>query len=140
MILRSFPRLRRRRISIVRGGEDDLLSYTVEGDHHLVAVNECLLPAPDRALIGGLAHELVHIDTDLRMGWFLRELAWNRYLSSHWCRMREERATELRVIELGYGRNLLAFVRYAHRLGRTFSREHGLLYAEIGRAVRKGTE
>jgi hypothetical protein len=65
------------------------------------------------------------------MGPFQRELAWSRYIQSRWCRMREERATERRVIELGYGTHLLTFVRFARRLGHSFSREDGLLYAEI---------
>jgi hypothetical protein len=86
-------------------------------------------------LEGGMAHELCHIDADLRLGRYQREFAWGRYATSRWCRMREERATEVRVIELGYGPQLLAFVCFARRLGYSFAREHGLLYPEIVRGV-----
>jgi hypothetical protein len=135
MIRRSFPRLRRQNVSIQWGEEEDLLSYRVEDGRHALRVNDCLRGAPERVLQGGIGHELCHIDGDLRMGPFQRQLAWESYYGSRWRRMREERAVERRAIELGYGRQLLAFVRYARRLGYTFSREHGLLYAEIERAV-----
>jgi len=81
-----------------------------------------------------IAHELCHIDADLRLGVFQRQLAWERYSQSRWYRMREERNTERRVIELGYGECLLELIRYARRLGYSFEREHGLLYAEVLRA------
>jgi len=113
-----------------------LLDYNVESDHHHIRVDDCLRGAPRRVLEGGIAHELCHIDADLKMGPYQRELAWSRYARSRWSRMREERATERRVIELGYGPQLLALIRFAHRLGYTFSREDGLLYAEVCRAMR----
>ena len=138
LIVRSFPRLRRLELTILWGAEDDLLSYTVQGDHHLIEVNDCFRRANRRALEGGITHELCHIDADLQMGGYQRQLAWSRYSQSRWCRIREERATERRVIELGYGTHLLALVRFAHRLAYSFSREHGLLYSEILRAVETG--
>ena len=88
-----------------------------------------------RALEGGIAHELCHIEGELKLGRYSRELAWNRYSESYWRRMREERATELRVIELGYGRHLLELIRFARRLGYRFARQNGLFYAEILRAL-----
>ena len=135
LIVRSFPRLRRLDFVILWSAEEDLLSYTVEETRHLIRVGDCLRPASRRVLEGGIAHELCHVDADLRLGGFQRELAWTRYGQSRWCRMAEERATERRVIDLGYGVQLLAFVRFARRLGYSFTREHGLLYAEIRRAV-----
>jgi hypothetical protein len=135
LLVRSFPRLRHIRLTISWGLDDDLLCYTVRNEKHLIRVNECLRPARTHVLEGGIAHELCHIDADLRLGQYQRELAWQRYAASRWWRMREERATEVRVIELGYGPHLLAFVRFARRLGYSFTMEHGLLYPEILRAV-----
>jgi hypothetical protein len=71
----------------------------------------------------------------MRMGRYQRELAWDRYERSRWSRIREEQATERRVLALGYGPQMLAFLRYARRLGYSFSREHGLPYGEIRRSV-----
>ena len=136
LIARSFPRLRLLGITIAWGGGDDLLYYAVQGGNRLIRVNECLRPASTRALEGGIAHELCHVDADLRLRPYQRELAWARYGSSRWYRMREERAAEMRAIELGYGPNLLTFIRFARKIGYSFSREHGLLYAEILRAMR----
>src|SRR5438874_1787326 len=79
LIIRSFPRLRRLRLTIFWSVNDELLSYTVQEDHYLIGVNDCLRPAPQRVLEGGIAHELCHIDADLRMGRYQRQLAWSRY-------------------------------------------------------------
>ena len=84
---------------------------------------------------GGIVHELCHIDSDLKLGAYQRRLAWERYARSRWYRIREERAIETRVIELGYGRHLLELIRFTGRLGYTFDREHGLSYAEVLRAL-----
>ena len=136
MIIRSFPRLRRLDIRIGWGAEEDLLLYALDHGRHAIQVNDFLRPAPRAVLEGGIAHELCHIDADIRLGAYQRELAWNRYGRLRWSRICEERATERRVIELGYGVQLLAFVRFARRLGYSFTREHGLLYWEIAAATR----
>jgi hypothetical protein len=134
LILRSFPKLRRRNITIGWGADDELLYYTVNAERYFIGVNNCLKKAGRRVLEAGIAHELCHIDADLKLGRYQRQLAWDRYLQSYWYRMREERATEWRVVELGYGTHLLELIRFARRLGYTFTREHGLFYAEILRA------
>ena len=134
MVRRSFPRLRRRAIAIGWGAEDELFYYMADAEQYLIAVNRSFEEAPTRVLEGGIAHELCHIDADLRLGIYPRELAWNRYSESWWYRIRNERATEQQAIALGYGRHLLDLIRYARRLGYTFAREHGLFYAEILRA------
>jgi hypothetical protein len=135
LIRRSFPGLRRVPLMISWGTECELLHYAVESDQYVIRVNACLRTAPRRVLEGGIVHELCHIESDLKLRPYQRELAWARYLNSRWCRMREERATEWRVVELGYGPQLLALIRFAHGLGYSFSREHGLFYAEIVRAI-----
>jgi len=135
MVVRSFPRLRPLPITIAWSAGDDLLWYSVENGHHRIRVNDCLRRASTGVLQGGMAHELCHVDADLRLGPYPRQLASGWYARSHWRRMHEERATEVHVIALGYGPQLLTFVRYARKLGYSFTREHGLLYPEIRRAV-----
>jgi hypothetical protein len=131
MIRRSFPRLRRRAIAIGWGAEDELFYYSADGEQYLIAVNPCLQPSPRRVLEGGIAHELCHIDADLRLGVYARRLAWAQYSESRWYRMRNERATEQQAVALGYGAQLMALIRFAHGLGYTFKREHGLSFREI---------
>ena len=139
LVRRSFPRLRRRPITIGWGAEDELLYYTADAEQYVISVNRSLQDAPRRALEGGIAHELCHIDADLRMGMYSRQLAWNHYLESRWYRMRNEWATERQAIELGYGRELIELIRFTRRLGYRFGREHGLFYSEIVRAeARRG--
>jgi hypothetical protein len=116
-------------------GDDEFLYYAVRGDHYVIGVDDCLRDAPRRVLQGGIVHELCHIDADLRLGPYQRRLAWRRYRDSRFYRIREERAIELRVIELGYGLELLALIRFAHRLGFSFSKEHGLSLAEVFRKL-----
>jgi len=137
LIARSFPRLRRLRFRIVWGGEEELLAYGVQDDQYLIWINQLLRLAPVRVLEGGIGHELCHIHADIAMGPYARELAWTRYTESRWHRIREERAAESRLVELGYGPHLLAFIRFTHRLGYSFSREHGLLYGEVLRAIQE---
>ena len=131
MIRRSFPRLRRRAIAIGWGAEEELFYYTADGEHYLIAVNPALQRAPRRVLEGGVAHELCHIDADLRLGVYARQLAWSRYSESRWYRMRNERATEQQAVALGYADELMALIRFARGLGYTFARENGMSYAEI---------
>jgi hypothetical protein len=135
LIVRSFPRLRQLKFAISWGADEDLLYYEHEKDTHRIYVNDCFRSAPRRVLEGGIAHELCHIDADMKMGRYQRELAWERYMRSRWYRMREEWSTDKRVIALGYGPQLLAFVCFAQRLGSRFTREYGLRYAEIVRIV-----
>lgn len=136
LVLRSFPRLRRVPIRIFWGADDEFLYYTLEGERCAIGVHDCLRNGSRLVLQGGIVHELCHIDADLRLGAYQRQLAWDRYRNSRYSRMREERRIECRVLELGYGRDLVAFIRFAYRLGYGFTREHGLTFAEIQRARR----
>lgn len=131
---RSFPALRRQRVEIYWGGdEEELLFYRPQRGRHYICVHQDLRHAPRPVLEGGIAHELCHILRDLRLGRYSRELSWSRYAHSRWSRMREERAVEREAVALGYATHLLAFLRYARALGWSFTRENGLLYAELAR-------
>ena len=134
LIIRSFPTLRGREISICWGAEDELLYCATDAGQYTIAVNDSLQGAGRRVLEGGIAHELCHIEADLELGSYQRQLAWELYARSRWARMREERAAEQRVIELGYGAHLLELIRFTRRLGYSFEREHGLSYLEVLRA------
>ncbi|HEY1341223.1 MAG TPA: hypothetical protein VGF59_27120 [Bryobacteraceae bacterium] len=135
LILRSFPRLHHHPIDISWGLNDGLLDYQTGDGTALIRVNTCLKGAPDRVLEGGLVHELEHADADRRLGRLRREADWRHYEACRWARIREERAVEADAIRMGYGPQLLAFVRYARRLGYSFSREDGLTEPEIRRAM-----
>ncbi len=112
------------------------MAYYVEPQGFSILVNECLRGASRLVLEGGIAHELAHILRDSRLGSFQRRLAFRRYQSSRAYRIRDESDTELTLIERGYGRQLLEFVRYARTLGYRFGRDEGLPIGKLLRLVR----
>ncbi len=133
VVATGFPELARLRISIAFEdlSDDDLLYYDIDAGRYRIGVGDCLRAAPRRVLEGGIAHELSHILHDCRLGPFQRKLALENYARSMAYRIRDERRTEMRVIERGFGEHLLTFVQYAKTLGYSFSREHGLLIGEV---------
>ena len=138
IVANSFPDLKRLRIAIEFGelDRDTCFFYSVEAGRYRITVSNCLRRAPRRVLEGGIAHELAHIVQDSRLGPRQRDLAYQRYDRSPAYRMRDERKTDLRQIDRGYGPQLLAFLSYARRLGFRFTRQHGLLSAEISSRLR----
>src|SRR5689334_2983806 len=138
MIVRSFPELRRLRIGVAYEelGPGDLLQYYTRRGRFRIAVSPLLSDAPRVAVEGGIAHELAHILRDCRLGPQQRDLAWDRFAASRTYRIKEERATDERAIERGYGRHLLALARFAKRQGITFGAESGLLAREVAALVK----
>jgi len=136
LIFRSFPTLRRCSVLVQWDVEDDWMCYSVEGRQCTITVSDCLKEASRRVLEGGLAHELCHVEADLRVHGYCRDVAWDRYAESRWYRMREERTVEERVVELGYGPQLLSLIHFIRRSGYRVSRQHGLTRGEIVRLLR----
>ncbi len=128
IIRKAFPELINEDIQIeYKELRDACLEYgkfTSEGFH--IEVDESLRTAPVDVINGGIAHELCHIMADKKRGlseWLLRKSV--RY------RMLDERDTDLRTIIRGYGRELLAFLRYAETKGYPYYKEDGLSIREI---------
>jgi hypothetical protein len=94
-------------------------------------VSPLLREAPRKALVGGIAHELAHIVRDHHLGPLQRDWAFERFALSRTYRFREERATDRRAVERGYGPHLMALAAFARRIGIRFERENGLLTNEI---------
>ena len=133
LIAKSFPELKPLNLTIAfrRLDDDECLRYDCESGRYAISINDFLRAAPRRALEGGIAHELCHLLHDSRLGPLQRRFAYDYYAHSAAYRIRDERATEIRQIERGYGPHLLAFLRYARISGYTFSREHGLPLREL---------
>jgi hypothetical protein len=95
---------------------DGFLSYGVhehpEEDIYYIDVDNVFKKAPKEAKIGGIAHELAHIVTELAMPSFMGrclEFLWNKFDS--YTRY-DERRTDLFVVRRGRGEELLAFKKY----------------------------
>ena len=138
VVAKGFPELKRLRIAIEFGelDPDTCFFYDQEAGRYRITVNDILRGAPTRALEGGIAHELAHIVHDSRLGRRQRELALARYARSAAYRMRDERSTDMRQIERGYGPELLAFLSFARTLRIRFTRAHGLVLSEISARLR----
>jgi hypothetical protein len=133
VVARSFPELRRLRIAIAYEELDPgtLLQYYVADGRWRIAVSPLMRTAPARVVEGGIAHELAHIVRDRTLGPFQRELAFDRFAASRTYRIKEERATDRRAIERGYGPHLIALVRWAGTVGIRFYGDSGLRAREI---------
>jgi hypothetical protein len=133
VVVRSFPELRRLRIGIACEELDPgtLLQYYVVDGRWRIAVSPEMRRAPARVLEGGIAHELAHIVRDCRLGPFQRDLAFDRFAASRTYRIKEERATDRRAVERGYGPQLLALVKWARTVGIRFYGDSGLRAWEI---------
>jgi hypothetical protein len=136
VIHRGFPELYGSKIALRFGDYDCWMYYEPVGRRSfLLGVDHALEGAPRRVIEGGFAHELAHILRDSRLSRWQLELAFSRYLSSRAWRIHEERNADLEAIRRGYGRELLALMRYARTLGYTFCREQGLLLPEVRRRL-----
>jgi hypothetical protein len=138
IVATAFPELKRLRIAVEFGAldPDTCFFYGVEAGRYRITVADSFRSAPSRVLQGGIAHELAHILRDSRLAPRQRELAFERYARSAAYRRRDERATDLRQLERGYGPQLLSFVSYARTLGFRFTQDHGLLPGEVASLLR----
>lgn len=79
-------------------------------------VSTALKEAPEMAIQGGIAHELVHIFDDRCMDMFTFKLdELSRKLFEHYSEI-DERNTDLGAILKGYGPHLLALAEFADKL------------------------
>src|SRR5262245_32486424 len=111
--------------------------YDVSGDTYLIGVDNSLRGAPRRVLEGGFADELAHVVRDRRLGPFQLALGYEHYRTRPAYRIRDEQDTDRESIRRGYGPQLLALSLWARARGYTSGREHGLLFGELMRLVKR---
>jgi hypothetical protein len=110
LIAKSFPRLQNKRIRVFRFNfpVSEAAALWVLPWYRIILVSpKCdTLSAP--ALTGLLVHELCHHDMAAEQGSWIRYLLTKPFLYAFSPRsvIKEERATDTRVIEKGYGREL----------------------------------
>ena len=138
LIRRGFSELAGRSFQIRFGDYDDWMWYDISGRTFLIGVDNSLRGAPRRVLEGGFAHELSHIVRDLRLHPFQRARAYERYGVHRYYRIHDELNTDREAIRRGYGRQLLALILWGLARGYTSGREHGLLLADVYKAIRAG--
>ena len=133
VIRRGFPELLGEDIRIeFINLRDALLEYgelTHEGFY--IEVDETLRNAPEKVLVGGIAHECAHIVADRPKEKGPISIDALAYRISSRYKILDERNTDLEVILRGFGQELLQFLQYSIQLGLDHYREDGLSIREI---------
>jgi hypothetical protein len=82
-------------------------------------------------MTGGLAHEIAHISRDIQMTNFVYvcDRLSCKFFQKYDTKI--ERATDLLVVERGFGEQLLAFIKYAERWREKYTEKDGLTRKEL---------
>lgn len=109
-IRKDFPALNRVRIhiKIKRLKKGSLWANTILHFYYLIIVDpNKYRDAKDKELIGGLAHELIHLEDYKKMNFFRWLFSFIHYYASKKYAKKVERNIEIKVIKRGYGKYLL---------------------------------
>ena len=132
LIRTGFRELRFMNVSIDYSNSPDYY-FAVEGkwrSHH-IEVDESLRNVSNLVLEGGIAHELGHLIRDYQTNPLKRLLGGEPNENDPDYERYDERATDMLVIERGFGSQLLAFVQYHNKRRKKYKKEDGLTEKEI---------
>lgn len=118
LVNRAFPELRGVPISenYARLEENYMVANLLSTCKYLIEVNP-VLRGVDRPIVRGvMCHELVHISDEQAMDVKESQRDCELYENSIAYRLEVERQTDLKVIERGFGNDLLAFLDFAERV------------------------
>lgn len=102
-----------------------------------VMVESSLIRAPVIVVTGGMAHEIAHILRDGNMNFMLFAIDRTLYDLWQWYQTRDERQTDLLVVNRGLGLELLSFVEYANKRRANYTKRDGLTATELRKLLRK---
>ena len=112
--------------------EDALFEYgELGGEGFYIEVDESLREAPTEVMEGGFAHEFAHILSDRKRSSASKFGDRLACIFSKTYRALDEINTDLQVIIRGYGRQLLALLKYSEEKGLPYYREDGLSLREV---------
>lgn len=93
----------------------------------VIMVDYFMRKATDEAITGAFVHELVHLTDDTKNLW-----SWGSSLvMTKKRRTKNERLTDLKVIEMGYGIHLLEFQKFHDKHFEKYNQNDGLTKKEI---------
>lgn len=103
----------------------------------LIKYHKKLLSANDQVIRGCIAHELCHIEDDLRknFAWYFLENIIINFNDSYATQL--ERKIDYAVLNKGLGEELLAFQKFHDRYYEPYTEEDGLTKKEIKRFLAK---
>ena len=139
VIERAFPEVRA--VSIITRFHkmpDAYLEFTrLSRKRYLLDVNTSLKNAKRKVILGGMGHEIAHISREISLGpvlSFFDAILYNRFPRYE---TRDERRTDLLVIERGLCPELLAFLKYANERREDYTAEDGLTVREVESLLRQ---
>lgn len=126
LVEKSFTNLKRETILIEIRKGDSYFMYTIINK---IFVSSDCSELNNKALIGVLAHELVHLSDyhENPVKDFFRKLLYN----FPYFRTKLERRIDLEVIHRGFGEYLLEFLKYHDRYYKKYSKTDGLTTEEV---------
>ena len=112
--------------------------YRIKKGTYQINVDRSLGNATLGVVEGGTAHELAHIARDNKRWRIFHTFDMFLYNNWRWYETRDERRTDILVVERGYGQQLLEFVRYANERREDFTAKDGLTAEELERMLAGG--
>lgn len=116
--------------------KDAYFSYERNERKYHIEADKKMKKAPLEVVEGGLAHELAHIERDSKLGFFERREDIRKYNDSAEYRKEDERETDMLVIQKGYGKQLLEFIKYHNKRRRKYKKKDGLTKKEIKKLIK----
>lgn len=102
-----------------------------------ILVDRSLKLAPQKVIIGGLAHEVAHLSQGIKIGPLLERLEGILYARLPLYTTFVERSVDRLVVERGFGVELLAFVKYHNKKREAYTFFDGLTEQEIRKLLKR---
>lgn len=131
----GFPELRDDDIQVsYRSLKNFLAICILENKHYCIYVSPEMKGSPNIVLSGILVHENCHMLKEKHMNNYQRKKD-KRFYKSKIFKTLDERNTDLEAILRGYGREILAYKKYAEEMGLPYYEEDGLSVREIEKII-----
>lgn len=141
-VKKSFPHIKDKEIKIKFIGLPYFYFQAFpENRHYTIEIDSEAVPKikNKRVLIGGIAHEIAHLEIDHNLRGIAKEQDSDRYAHSLVYRRYCERMADVETILRGYGKELYSFQRFVDRQKRKRKRKtnYGLTSKQIRKLVYK---
>ncbi len=107
--------------------------YIIQIDTSLEGVNKDIM-------LGGIAHEIAHVFRNVCSNFLGTIISGVMYRISSKYRTRDERETDLLVVERGFGKQLLAFLKYNDKYYYAYTESDGLTVKELKKILAKNNK
>ncbi len=139
-VRKGFPELENVEIGVqyVRGLDAYFETTRNSRYDYSIDVHRSLKKAKKRVVVGGIAHEFGHILEEVGMGAGMcsfDEFLYNSNFLGY--QTYDERKTDIVVVQRGFGKQLLSFVKWANKRREKYTEEDGLTAKELKEILSK---